>query len=133
MNVLPQRLTEQQAADELGVSLSFLRQERKSGKIGYVAIGRRIYYLPEQIAGYFNERKYDPCQITPASPVTSVDTGLNRSRAGSPASGTGHGMIDQSDKTAVSQLARETFKRRKGRSSHGCSKTSDQEMPPVTL
>lgn len=118
--VLPQRLTEIEAAEELGISLGSLRNLRKSGQIGYVKILNKVYHLPAQVEAYFNSQCVNPChQITAANQDISKATGSNRSPVASQGSGTGHGTISQADRSAESALVSEFFKRRTKPSSSG--------------
>lgn len=110
--VIPQRLTEAQAAEELGISLGSLRNLRKDGKIGYVRILNKVYHLPEQVAAYFNTQIVDPChQTTPANQDITRGSGLSRSQDATRASGTGRGTTVESDRSAEIQLARQIFRR----------------------
>lgn len=118
--VIPQRLTEAQAAEELGISLGSLRNLRKDGKIGYVRILNKVYHLPEQVAAYFNTQIVDPChQTTPANQDISKATGSNRSQDATRGSGTGHGTTSEADRSAESALVSEFFRRRTKPSSNG--------------
>lgn len=115
--LLPARMTEAEAAEELGISVGSLRGLRRRGEIGYVQILNRIYHTPGQVRAYFDAQMVEPCQqITQKSQDTSKVTGSNRSRGENRGSGTGYGMIDPAAKSAASRLARETFKRPTARS-----------------
>ncbi|MBP2297990.1 helix-turn-helix domain-containing protein [Azospirillum picis] len=109
--VLPIRLTEPDAARELGISIGSLRALRKSGQIGHVRILNKIFYLPDQLKAYFNSHCIEPCQTTPTSQGISRDIGSKPNPDATRASGTGHGTIDPAVRSAASRLARETFRR----------------------
>jgi hypothetical protein len=108
--VLPHRLTEEEAAQEIGISRGSLRSLRKSGQIGHVKILNKIYYLPDQLKAYFNNQRIEPCQTTATSPDTSKAIGSNRSPDAIPGSGIAHGTINPAVRSAASRLARETFR-----------------------
>ncbi len=66
-------LTEQQVADQLGVSLWTVKRERKRGRLGHVRIGqRRVLILPEQLAAYLAATITEglPCPNRPQSAPT---------------------------------------------------------------
>ncbi|MBP2311865.1 helix-turn-helix domain-containing protein [Azospirillum soli] len=113
--ILPTRLTEKEAAAELGISLGSLRGLRRRGQIGFVRVLNKIYHYPQHLIDYLDSQTVNVCQpqTTSESPATSKATGSNTSRAASPASDTGRGMTDPAAKSAISQLAKETFKQPK--------------------
>lgn len=65
---LPRKYTEAEAAEYLTVSISLLRRERKDGNIGFVRLGKSVYYLEKHIIEYLERKE---CQTSDSKSVTT--------------------------------------------------------------
>jgi NADH/NAD ratio-sensing transcriptional regulator Rex len=52
-----QLLSEKEVAEQLRVKPCTVRNERVRGRLGFVRIGARIFYLPEQVEEYVERQK----------------------------------------------------------------------------
>ena len=59
---IPKLLFEGEAAKALGVSEDTLKRLRKSGKIGYTRIGKRVRYTTAHLAAYIESGSVEPCE-----------------------------------------------------------------------
>lgn len=59
-NMLPQLLSEREAAQILRCSTDTLSRERKRDRIGYTRISGRVFYTEEQLAEYLENQTFDP-------------------------------------------------------------------------
>ena len=108
--LLPRRLTELEAARELGVSLDTVRRERKRGRLGCVRLGRRIFITSDQLCAYVAQQSTEP------APCATLDRSVPEP---STASGSANGQTRQSfarpgstpapDRLGAHRLARATF------------------------
>lgn len=69
-DTLRRTLTEAEAAEYLGISISALRQSRLDGPRKnrmptppYIRSGRRIFYLPEDLNVWLFSQRVDPCAL----------------------------------------------------------------------
>lgn len=58
--MLPQLLSEREAAKLLGCSTDTLSRERKRNHIGFIRIGGRVAYTEEQLAEYIKNGTVEP-------------------------------------------------------------------------
>ena len=126
-NDLPQLLTEHEAAAVLRVKSSTVRAERLRSKLGFVRIGARIFYTPEQLAEYLERQTVPACASNETTTqVRSENTGSAsiQSEAASATPGAAHGTTAVLDRHVVSALAHQTFKRRSLNSQRGSWQTS---------
>jgi hypothetical protein len=105
---MAKRLTEQQAADWLGISIFTLRRIRKRGEIGYHKIGSAIHYTYDQLLTYLKSTRIEPCRRidTKSENTTSACTGTAPS-------GKQPGSTVPLDKHAAYLWAQETFRKPK--------------------
>jgi hypothetical protein len=117
--VFPHLLTEQQAADALGVSIDTLRRERKRRRIGHVMIGRRPRYTHWQLAEYVSIREVKPCDedSNQLAPDKSATTGS--ASGGIAPCGAEHGSTPTLDRRAEHRSALMILQKRGPRSRGG--------------
>ena len=118
-------LSEGVAAEFLGLPASSLRAERIRNRIDHVRVGRRIYYTYEQLTQYIEKQTVSSCGKQQRHDLgRSATTGLARSqeRIAKTITGVALGMIAESDRRAVSDLARTTFRRQPAASPRGSSR-----------
>jgi hypothetical protein len=123
---LPELLTEREAAVRLRVKPSTVRAERVRGKLGFVRIGARIFYMSEQLSEYLKQQTIQPCPSSKIAQVKSEATGSaeNRDETASKGPGAAPGMTSAPARRAVSALARQTFRLHPRSSRHGSSRTN---------
>lgn len=124
-------LTEQAAADYLGVSVGTLRRLRHRRSIGYTIIGRRPRYTVANIEEYLIANEVLPCRKTePTVPEKSL--GIT-SRSGPPAKcGVELGLTPLPIRRTEHLSALEILRPRSSNSPNGSRKTSVQVAPPQT-
>ena len=112
MNItFPALLTEKEAAERLGCSLSTIRRERKRCRIGYLYVRKRIRYTEKQLVDYLISQEVNPCRAQ----ENSVNSNLEIS--GYPGgltaqSGAAPGSIQMPDRHDAHLLAQRTFGKR---------------------
>lgn len=99
------RLSEQKAADWLGVSIFTLQRIRKRGEIGHAKVGNRAQYTLEDLETYIASKSSKPCPTT----VSKLENTTSPSTK-TPPSGKPLGMTQPLDKHAAFLLAQKTFK-----------------------
>lgn len=83
-------LTEQEAAEKIGLSARTLRALRSAGKIRYVRPSpRKVYYKPEDVAEYIERAT---CQDEPACPSINP---RKATASNTTSSGKGSGIMDR--------------------------------------
>lgn len=99
------RMSEQKAADWLGVSVFTLQRIRKRGEIGHAKVGNRAQYTVEDLETYIVSKSSKPCQtpVLKSEPTTSPNT--KTLPFGKPL-----GMTPIPDKQSAYLLAQKTFK-----------------------
>lgn len=116
-SILPRLLTEAQAANELGVSVSTLMRTRQLGNITHTRVGHLIRYTEAHLADYI-ERNTQPCRNNRNSErLNSVGTGSVN--APIPANGAGRGSMPKPDRHAAQASLLTTLKRPSSPSRNG--------------
>lgn len=102
------RMSEQKAADWLGVSVFTLQRIRKRGEIGHAKVGNRAQYTLEDLETYVASKSSKPCQktVSKSEPTTSPSTKT-------PLYGKPLGSTPVPDKQSAFLLAQKTFKKPK--------------------
>ncbi len=95
--------TEREAAAILGVSLNTLRRERRLGRIGHTAVGRRPRYMKSHIANYLKANETSPCQKLEGAQHPWLASGS--ASALTAHNGAGHGLTQKHDKRAEHRSA----------------------------
>jgi hypothetical protein len=124
---LPQLLTEREAAAALRVKPPTVRAERVRGKLGFVRIGARIFYTPEQLSQYLERQAVLACasnETNTQARSASIGSAKSPTETAPMTPGAAPGTTTALDKRVVSALAHQTFKRRSSGSRHGSSRTS---------
>ena len=99
---LPELMTEPQAAEKLGVSISTLRRTRRSGKIAHIWLsGRKLRYTMQHLADYLQQETV--C-------ATSSETTGSQSEPDQ-ISGIERGSTPPLDKHAAKRLAQTILKK----------------------
>ena len=112
MNItFPRLLTEKEAAERLGCSLSTIRRERKRCRIGYLFVRKRVRYTEKQLIDYLMRQEVDPCRDqeiseNPSSEISGYPSGQIAQH------GVALGLTQLPDKRAAHLLAQRTFGKR---------------------
>jgi excisionase family DNA binding protein len=125
--IVPQLLTEREAATVLGVSVDTLRRERRRRRIGYIMIGGRPRYTPQHLRAYISLREVHPCDESSSDLLaqdTSATTGLADGQTAPP--GAARGSIPTSDRLAEHRSALMILQPQGSRSRSGSQPTSAQ-------
>jgi hypothetical protein len=99
-----QLLTEQEVADLLRVKPCTVRNERVRGRLGFVRVGARIFYTPEQVMAYVQQQKVGACRASDDNVGLGVPI-----RRPTRASTAPNADIRALDRATVTALAKETF------------------------
>jgi hypothetical protein len=100
------------AATILQVSPAFLNNERMRGNIGYIKLGRLIFFNQQILDEYL-----DKCTITAKNSDSLATTGYRKGRAAS--NGAAPGTALKADKQSANLLAQQMFKSPRSRSTNG--------------
>lgn len=106
VTLLPRRLTEQQAAVELLVSVDTIRRERRRGKLGYLRIGRRIFITEDHLRDYLQRQSVIPC---PSENAMSKSVATGSASETTRPTGAVLGSIPLPDRLDAHLLAQATF------------------------
>jgi hypothetical protein len=104
------------AAAILSVSPEFLTKERRRGNIGYIKLGRLVFYNQQLLDEYVNK-----CTVNAKNSDRSVTSGSRSAQAQS--NGAGHGTVLKADKQSANLSAQQMFKRQKSNSTTGSADT----------
>lgn len=115
---LPALLTERQAAERLGISLSTLQRLRRLGDVSFIQIGRLIKYQEAQLADYLEA---STCSRK-SGRDNSENIGFQSARI--PRAGAGHGSTPTLDRRAAKALALQTLKKPSNNSLGGSSNSA---------
>lgn len=99
------RMSEQEAADWLGVSVFTLQRIRKRGEIGHAKVGNRAQYTAKDLQSYVDSKSSKPCPKTVFKSVTTTSPSTKTPLYGKP-----HGTTPLPDKQSALALAQKTFK-----------------------
>src|SRR6185295_16878130 len=104
---IPRLLTEREVADLLRVRPSTVRAERIRGKLGFLTIGARIFYAPEQLSEYLERQAVPPCATNESSTQDkseSTGSASIQSETTPATPGAAHGTTAALDRHVVSAL-----------------------------
>jgi len=129
MNVItiPTKLTREEAAEIIGISVATLARERAKGRISaYTPGDRRIYYFDHEIAAYM-KRRTKPCLEKNSSPEGLATTGSRDNEDHH--SGIAHGLIEGLDKRDAKASALKILSAPTSCSRNGSPSTSSCAAP----
>ena len=106
-----------EAAARLGVSPEFLNNERRRGNIGFVKLGRLIFYTDDILSEYLNRCTHPPKNLARSASIGFPSDGVA-------ANGAGHGTTVKLDRHDAHHLAQRIFKRPKSGSMTGSASTA---------